>query len=96
MAWGFLLIGAIMLIVSIRGKHTELYELLKDDFTGEGNFFNWVLAIIILVALGTFKPIRPVTDAFLTLVILVIVIAPYRNNRDLFSEFRAQVREGTS
>lgn len=96
MAWGFLFIGFVLLTAAWKKKHKELFALLKDDFTGEGNFFYWVLAIIALNALGSFKPIRPVTDAFLALVILVIVIAPYRQGRDLFSEFRSQVKQGTS
>lgn len=96
MAWGFLFVGALFLIAAWKKQHKELFALLKDDFSGSGNFFYWVLAIIALVALGTFRPIRPVTDAFLGLVILVIVVAPYRNGRDLFSEFRSQVKEGTS
>jgi hypothetical protein len=96
MAWAFLFVGGLFLITAWRGKHKDLWALLKSDFTGEGNFFVWVLAIIMLAALGSFRPIRPVTDAFLGLVILVIVIAPYRNGRDLFAEFRQQIKEGTS
>jgi hypothetical protein len=96
MAWGFLFVGLLLIIAAWKKKHDDLWRLLKDDFTGEGNFFYWVLAIVILSALGTSRPIRPVTDAFLGLVILVIVIAPYRNGRDLFSEFRSQIKEGTS
>ena len=96
MAWGFLFIGMMLLIAAWKKKHKELFALLKDDFTGDGNFFYWVLAIIILAALGTYRPIRPVTDAFLGLVILVIIIAPYRKGRDIFSEFRSQIKEGTS
>lgn len=96
MAWGLIFIGVMFLIASARKKHDELYSLLKDDFTGEGNFFYWVLAIIILVAAGTFRPIRPVTDAFLGLVILVIILAPYRDGKDLFAEFRSQIKEGTN
>jgi hypothetical protein len=96
MAWGFILVGALLLVAAWKKKHGELFDLLKDDFTGEGNFVYWVLAIIALIALGTFRPIRPITDGFLGLVVLVIIIAPYRNGRDLFSEFRSQVKEGTS
>jgi hypothetical protein len=96
MAWGFILVGALLLVAAWKKKQGDLFALLKDDFTGEGNFIYWVLAIIALIALGTFRPIRPITDGFLGLVVLVIIIAPYRNGRDLFSEFRSQVKEGTS
>lgn len=95
MAWIFLFIGSVLIIAAWKKKHPELFALLKDDFTGEGNFVYWVMAIVILVALGSFRPVRPISDAFLGLVLLVIVIAPYRNNRDILSEFRQQIREGT-
>ncbi len=96
MAWGFILIGGLFAIASLRGTHDDLWKLLKDDFTGEGNFIYWVMAIVFLVALGSFRTIRPVTDAFLGLVILIIVIVPYRDGKDLFGEFLSQVKKGTS
>jgi hypothetical protein len=95
MAWGFFLVGFMLIIVAWRKKEDDLWKLLKSDFTGNDNFFYWVLAIIILVSLGSFKPLRPVSNAFLGLVLLVIVLAPYRQGRDLFTEFRSQIQEGT-
>lgn len=96
MAWAFLFIGMLFIISAWKDKQSDLFALLQEDFTGQDNFFFWVLAIIILVSIGTFKPIRPITDAFLGLIVLVIVIAPYKNGRDLFAEFTAQIKEGTS
>ena len=92
MAWAFLIIGLIVLVAAIRGKQTDLWNLIRSDFTGSNNFFYWVLAVILLVALGTFKPIRPITDAFLGLIILVILIG----NKDLVGSFTQQVKAGTS
>ncbi len=96
MAWAFLLVGLVLLVAAYKGKHKELWDQVKSDFTGPGNFFYWVLAIILIVALGNIKTIRPVTDAFLGLVILVIILAQYRGGRDLFSDFINQVRNGTA
>ena len=92
MACAFLIIGLIVLVAAIRGKQTDLWNLVRSDFTGSNNFFYWVLAVILLVALGTFKPIRPITDAFLGLIILVILIG----NKDLVGSFTQQVKAGTS
>jgi hypothetical protein len=96
MAWGFLFLGFMFITVAWRNKEKDLWALLKSDFTGNNNFFYWALAIIILVSIGSFRPLRPVSNAFLGLVLLVIVIAPYRQGRDLFSEIRSQIQEGTS
>lgn len=91
-----LIIGVLFLVAAIRGNQNELIELLKDDFSGKDNFILWVMAIIIIVALGNIKTIKPVSDAFLGLVILVIIVANYRRGGDLFSSFINQVRAGTS
>lgn len=96
MAWAFLIVGMIFLVSAIKGTQHDLWMLVKSDFTGSGNFFYWVLAIIIIVVLGNIKSIRPVTDAFLGLVILVIILAQYKGGNDLFSSFISQVKEGTA
>lgn len=90
------IVGVIFLVSAIRGNQNDLIDLLKADFSGNNNFILWVLAIIVIVSAGTFKPIKPISDAFLGLVILVIIVANYRNGKDLFSSFVQQVKEGTS
>lgn len=93
----FLLIaGIIFLVAAIRGNQGELFSLLKEDFGGDNNFFVWVLAIVVIALLGNIKTIKPVSDAFLGLVILVIIVANYGRNKDLFSSFVDQVKQGTS
>lgn len=96
MAWAFLLVGFMVVVSAYKGTQKDLFQLLKADFSGSDNFFYWVTAIVVLVAIGTFQKIRPVTDAFLALVIIVIVIRQYQSGRDLFGEFVEQVRQGTA
>lgn len=91
-----LVIGAVFLISAIRGNQCDLIDLLKSDFSGKNNFLLWVMAIVIIVALGTFKAIKPVSDAFLGLVILVIIVAKYKDGKDIFGSFLTQVKNGTS
>lgn len=91
-----LAIAVIFLVASIRGNQNDLIDLLKSDFSGQNNFLLWVLAIVVIVGLGTFKTIRPISDAFLGLVILVIIIANYKGSGDIFSSFITQVKRGTS
>lgn len=92
----FLLIAGIILIVAAyRKKHGELFSLLKDDFFGDNNFIMWTLAIVLLVSLGYIKQLKPITDAFLVLVILVIIVRNYRDNKDILSMFIDQVKGAT-
>jgi hypothetical protein len=87
MALALLIIGALFLSAAIRGKQQLLFDTLKDDFAGSPNFFTWALALIILSALGKVKAIKPVSDAFLVLVVLILFIS----NRGFFNKFMAQV-----
>ena len=95
MAWGLAFIGLILAVATYKGNHNELFALIKRDFSGNDNFIYWVLAIIVLIAVGSIKKVRPVTDAFLILVILVIIVSN-RGRGDLFADFLRQVKEGTS
>ena len=90
-----LIVGVIFLVAVIRGNQQDLIDLLKDDFGGQHNFILWVLAIVIIVALGNFKAIRPISNAFLILIVIVIVIINYKKG-NLFESFLAQLKAGTS
>lgn len=93
MPFALIFIGLVLLVAAVRGNQKELFELLKEDFTGSDNFFVWVLAIIILVAIGNVDRLRPISNAFLGLVILVILVG--NGKRGLFDNFISQVRAGT-
>lgn len=92
MALAILLAGIILLVAGIRGKHDDLIGALKDDFTGPNNFFIWVIAIGVLVGLTNVDKIKPVANAFLGLVILVMLIS----NRGFFTKFPQEIKKGTT
>lgn len=94
MPFALLLFGVIFIVAAVKGNQAELFALLKDDFTGDKNFFYWVIAIVVIVAIGNVRTLRPVSNAFLGLVILVIILTNGRNG--LFENFISQVKAGTS
>lgn len=91
MPFALLFFGLVLLIAGFRGKHDDLFDLLKDDFTGSNNFFVWVMAVVFLVALGNIERLRPFTDAFLILIVIVIVLA----NDGLPEKFMREIKDGT-
>ena len=95
MPWFLLIAGIVLIVAAYRKKHGELFSLLKDDFFGDNNFIMWTLAIVLIVAAGQIKKIRPITDALLGLVILVIIVRNYRDGKDLLTMFIEQVKGGT-
>lgn len=81
----------LVITAAIRNKHKDLFALLKDDFTGNGNFIYWTLAIAVLVIVGYNKTLKPLSDAFLALLIIVLILA----NKGLFAKFQSEISAGT-
>ena len=75
MPFAFAIIGLVLLVSGVRGTSGDLVTLLKGDITGSNNFVYWVLSIGIIGALGYIEDFRPLSRAFLVLVIVVLVLA---------------------
>lgn len=78
-----LIIGIVFVVASVRGTHKEFFETLKSDFTGPNNFIYWGLSIWAIILVGYIKPLKPLSDAFLLLIILMLFLA----NRGFFDKF---------
>lgn len=70
-----LAVGALFLVAGIRGKQSELFALLKGDFTGQDNFFVWAFALAFIWALSYIPGFKPVANAFFALVIIVLLFS---------------------
>lgn len=89
MPLALLLLGILFIVASVRGKDKvdELFSTMKSDFTGPNNFFYWGIALFLIGALGYYKPMKPLSNAFLTLVIIVL----FFSNRGFFTSFMDQL-----
>lgn len=87
MPLALLIIGIIFLTAAARGTHQLLFDTLKDDFTGPNNFLYWGIALFVIGAIGYYKPLKPISTAFMTLVIVVLFIS----NRGFFEQFMRQI-----
>jgi hypothetical protein len=67
--------GSILLIAAVKNTQETLYYLLVGDFTGPNNFVYWLLAILIIGAIGYVPKLKPLSDGFLILVILVLFLS---------------------
>jgi hypothetical protein len=71
----FLIGGGILLLISgARNSQGTLYSLLEADFTGSNNFFEFLIAIVLLGSLGFIPKLRGVSIALMSLVIVVIFL----------------------
>lgn len=92
----FLFVASILIMVAAyKGTQDQLFDVLKDDFTGKNNFVYWVIAVVLVVAVGNIKQIKRVSDAFLVLLVIVIVFAQYKGGTNLLQSFIDQVKRGT-
>ena len=86
----FLIVGALLIIVSINDKLAELGELVRDDFTpgsGSPSFAVWVLAIFVAGSIGYVKELRPVANAFLVLIVIGMLLS----NKGFFAKFSQSI-----
>lgn len=82
-----IIVGLALILTAARGKEDELVAILKDDFTSSNNFVAWLAAFGAIGFVGSIsKDIRPATDAFSAL-LLVVLIAGHKG---FFEQFQRQ------
>jgi hypothetical protein len=87
MPFALLFIGILLIVVSIRNTEQAFLALLVGDFSGTGNFFYWVLAIIVVGAVGYIPKAKPVSDALMVLILLALVLTASKSG--VFSQLTA-------
>jgi len=74
----FIFIGVMLIASAINDKTDQLVGLIKGDFTssnGKESFIVWVLALVILGMLGYVKELKPISNGFIVLVLLVMILS---------------------
>lgn len=90
MPFALLIIGAVLLVAGTRGTQDDLFNLVKADFTtqpGQPSFPHWMLAILVIGALGYVPALSKLSRAFLVLVIIVLFLS----NGGFFQKFNQQL-----
>jgi len=91
-----LLFAAVFIVCGYQGTLGQLGSLLKQDFTGKNNFGTWLFAFFIIGALGYLPGFKKLSDAFLLLVIIVIILVNDRNGTGFFQGITAAENGGAS
>jgi len=74
MPFALIIVGVVLLVASARNTQSQLYTLLAGDFTGQDNFIFWLVSILIIGAVGYIPKLKPLSVAFMTLVIVVLFL----------------------
>ena len=74
MPFALVFIGLILVVTGVKNTHKQLGAQIISDFTGPNNFFYWFAAIGAVGALGASETFRPLSRAFMALIIIAMVI----------------------
>lgn len=88
-----------MVVSAIRNTQGDLYALVSGDFTGQNNFIYWMVAILLIGALGYVPKLKSFSVAFLGLVVLVLFLSkgnPGSAAGGFFQQFTAALGTTTS
>jgi hypothetical protein len=75
MPFALIVIGLLLVVTSAKDTHVQFGTQVAKDFTGENNFFVWILAIGIIGFVGYIEKLKPLSNAFLVLVLLAMVLS---------------------
>jgi hypothetical protein len=93
-AFAFLIVGLMMLVIGVRNQTAAAVQLLEKEFAGPTSFVPWLLSLGVVGAVGYWKPAKPFSDGILGLIILVMIL-DNENNGGLFAKFQ-QALSGTT
>lgn len=93
-----ILAGTVLLIAAVRGPscgqipcHQLLFYLIAKDFTGPNNFIFWLVSILIIGALGYIPRLKPLSDGFLLLVLIGLLVRKNGQGQSFIKAFEAQI-----
>ena len=87
MPFAFIFAGVVFTIAGVRGQSSQLLSLVKGDLTGSNNYTYWMISILVLGLLGYVDQLRPLSRAFMVLVIVVLILS----NGGFFKLFESSI-----
>lgn len=97
MAFALFTIGIMMVAASVRNTQDTFVCLVHNDFSGPKSFVYWVLALMIIGAIGNVEKLKPFSDAFLFLIIVALFLArgdPNAASGGFFEKFMQAIGQG--
>lgn len=88
MPFALIIVGLALLVSGVRGTNGELFSLVKGEFSGDGNFAHWIVAILIVGSLGYISSLQKLSRAFLALIIVALFV---KRGNGIFDKFNQQI-----
>lgn len=90
MPFALVFIGLLMIVSGVRDTYKEFGAALIEDFSGDRNFFYWVIAVLAVGSIGYYPKAQGLSRAFLGLVIIAMVVS----NRGVFANLTRALETG--
>ena len=75
MPFALLIIGILLVVSAVQNTHCILVKQIAKDFSGPGNFFYWVVALIALGAIGYIPKLKPISDGLLIAIVIGLIVS---------------------
>jgi hypothetical protein len=99
MPFALLIIGTVLVVAAVKNTQSDLVGLLKKDLSGPNNFIYWIVAILIIGAIGYIPKLKGLSTGFLGLVLLVLFLAkgdPSKASGGFFEKFTQGIGSATA
>jgi hypothetical protein len=77
MPFVFGIVGLLLVVSGVRGQTATLAQLVKNDFTGQPNYLEWMFAIFLVGAFGYVPKLAPISRMFMVLIIVGLFLADH-------------------
>lgn len=86
MPFVFGIFGVLLIVAGVRKTTAQLFTLIKSDFTGQPNYFEWMIAIFLVGAVGYVQDLQRISRMFMFLLVLGLLW----QKRQVFASFVSQ------
>lgn len=98
MPFVLIIIGGLLIITGYHGNQSQLFGIIRDEFTTKPNapsFIWWIISIMIVGSLGYIPGIKKLSDAFLLLILTDLVFAKSSNMSDWILKFEKAISDSS-
>lgn len=98
MPWAILAIGSTILVTAYQGTENAFFAQIKSDIlgpngNGKGGFLYWLVAIAVVGGLGYVPGFKPLSNAFLILLLVVLFLTQSKGaGGGFFQQFQSQLQ----
>lgn len=89
MPYVLLFFGVVLLVAGIRNTYGQLLTLIENDVSG--GFLAWLAAVAVVGGLGYIPKLKALSVAFMTLLLLVLVLS----NGGVFAKLQGFLQSGS-